>query len=104
MGCGMPKLGSNVPLMETRASTAGPFDRAVAAALRAATAERFMTQTEVADKTGIPVRTLARYYKGTSPIPVSKLVDLAEAIGVPAGDLIDSAKVIANRAEKNAGG
>jgi transcriptional regulator with XRE-family HTH domain len=94
-------MGSNVPLMETRASSAGPFDRAVAAALRSATAERFLTQVEVAEKTGIPVRTLARYYKGTSPVPIGKLVDIASALGVQPSEIVESAQVIARRAEQN---
>ena len=89
--------------METRGSTAGPFDKAIAAALRAAIGERFMTQTEVAAKAGVAPRTLARYFMGTSPIPVTRLVEIADAIGVSAGDIIDSAKVIANRTEKNSG-
>ena len=43
----------------------------------------------VAEKSGIAPRTLARYMAGTSPIPVSKLVDVGSAIGVSAGDIID---------------
>ena len=89
--------------MEARGSTAGPFDKAIAAALRAAIGERFMTQTEVATKAGVAPRTLARYFMGTSPIPVTRLVEIADAIGVSAGDIIDAAKVIANRTEKNTG-
>ena len=90
--------------METRASTAGPFDRAVASALRGATAERFMTQTDVADKTGIPVRTLARYYKGTSPIPIGKLVDIALALGMQPSEIVEAAQVVARRTEQNSRG
>lgn len=104
VGCGMPKLGSNVPHMENRSSAAGPFDRAAAAALRAAAAERQITQTTIAKESGIAPRTLARYMAGTSPIPVSKLVEVAAAIGVGAGEVIDSARVIAHRAEQNSGG
>ena len=89
--------------METRASTAGPFDKAVAAALRAAIGERFMTQTEVAAKAGVAPRTFSRYFMGTSPIPVTKLVQITDAIGVSAGDIIDAAKGIARRNEENSG-
>jgi len=89
--------------METRGSTAGPFDKAVAAALRSAIGERFMTQTEVAARAGVAPRTLARYFMGTSPIPVTKLVEISKAIGVSAGDILDAAQVIADRAEKNTG-
>ena len=90
--------------MENRASTAGPFDRAVAAALRAAAAERQVTQATIAKSTGIAPRTLARYMAGTSPIPVSKLVDVAAAIGVGASEVIESAQVIARRAQQNSRG
>jgi len=89
--------------METRGTTAGPFDKAVAAALRSAIGERFMSQSEVAKKAGVAPRTLARYFMGTSPIPVARLVDICTAIGVSAGDIIDAAKVIARRNEKDTG-
>ena len=85
--------------MESRSSSAGPFDRAVAGALHAAIAERFMTQRAIAHRAGIAERTLARYYMGTSPIPVTRLVEMSDAIGVHPGDIIDGARVIARRAE-----
>jgi transcriptional regulator with XRE-family HTH domain len=88
---------------DSRPSTAGPFDKAVAGALRAATAQRFMTQTEVAEKTGISIRTLARYYKGTSPLPIGKLVDIAQALGMPASEIVEAAQAIARQAQEDGG-
>ena len=102
--CKSAVVGSIVPYMsENRGTTADTFDRAVAAALRAAIGERFMSQAEVARKAEIAPRTLARYFMGTSPIPVAKLVAITDAIGVSAGSILDAAKVIANRPENHRG-
>ena len=90
--------------MSTRASTVGPFDKAVSAALRAAAAELQITQTEVTRRTGIPHRALIRYWNGESPIPVGKLVDIASALGLQASHIIEAAEVIARRAQQNSRG
>lgn len=95
------QIGQYPAIMETRASTVGPFDQAVSAALRAAAAERQVTQATITRVAEIAPRTLARYMAGESPIPVSKLVDITAVIGVGAGEVLDAAKVIANRSEKN---
>ena len=99
----MPKLGSIVPDMENRTTTAGPFDKAVAGALRSAIGERFMTQADVAKRAGVAPRTFARYFMGTSPMPVAKLVEVCDAIGVDPGEILNAARVILERTEKEAG-
>ena len=101
--CAPDRGGTNVPNMTTRASTIGPFDEAASAALRAAAAEHRVTQVEVAAKTGIPHRTLIRYWNAQSTIPIGKLVEIAAAIGVSAADIIEAAQVIVRRAENHSG-
>lgn len=83
--------------MEKRSSAAGPFDRALAAALRAAAAERQVSQVHIAKRSGISSRTLARYMRGTSPIPVARLEDIGPAIGVTPEAMLKAARVIAQR-------
>lgn len=70
------------------------MDQYVAAAsaeLRAAQARANLTDTALADKSGIPVVTLRRYLKGSRDTPVSALFKIAGALGVDAGRLLDDA-------------
>lgn len=89
--------------MDQRTPKVGPFGQAVAAAIRSAAAERRITQKEVAAKTGIPERSLVRYWNAQSRIDIESLVEIASAIGVQAEDIVEAARVISNRAENNAG-
>lgn len=57
------------------------FDKAVAAALRGKQAEKDIPLYAVAEAAGIPERTLIRYLKGQRPMPLSKMIAIAGAIG-----------------------
>ena len=68
-----------------------PFDKAVAAALRGKQAEKDIPLYVVAEATEIPVRTLIRYMKGQRPIPLSKMIAIAGAIGEDASVIVKAA-------------
>lgn len=87
--------------MNTRPSSVGPFDKAIADALRGKAAELHLTQIDIANASGITARTIHRYMNGQSPIPVSKLVDIASAIGVDPGEIINAARTLVKRHEQN---
>ncbi|MDF0514719.1 hypothetical protein PX701_13895 [Agromyces sp. H3Y2-19a] len=80
--------------MENRPSKVVPFDFALSAAIRGVVAERQFTQSYIGKRSNTTTRTLIRYLNGQSPIPVAKLMDIGEAIGVRAEDLIARARVI----------
>lgn len=68
-----------------------PFDAAVAAILRGKRAEKDIPLYVVAETTEIPERTLIRYLKGQRPIPLSKMIAIAGAIGEDPGFVIKAA-------------
>lgn len=76
------------------------FDGAIAAALRSKLGEKNITRITVSERTGIPLTTLERYFKGTRAIPASKFVVVADAIGVEPGKLIQAAKDILEGTEE----
>lgn len=67
------------------------YVEAAAAELRAAQARARMSDVALAAASGIPVVTLRRYLKGERDTPVSTLFKISEALGVPAGQLLDDA-------------
>jgi DNA-binding Xre family transcriptional regulator len=71
----------------------GPSDlsRRVSAELRATAARRGTTWLSIEKATGIPHATMQRMIKGESDIPISKLMLICEAMGVPAMDVIAEA-------------
>ena len=79
------------------------FDLAIATALRGKRGEKSLTLQAIADLAGIPVTTMERYFKGTRPIPASKLVAVSDAMNVPVGEIIESAKNILARSEQQQG-
>ena len=50
-----------------------------------------MTDTALAERSGIPAVTLRRYLKGERDAPTSALFKIAEALGISAGALLDDA-------------
>ncbi|GLU91302.1 helix-turn-helix transcriptional regulator [Agromyces sp. NBRC 114283] len=64
---------------------------AAAAELRAAQARAQLTDTALAERSGIPTVTLRRYLKGTRDTPVSALFKIADALGISPGRLLDDA-------------
>ncbi|MCI2959513.1 helix-turn-helix domain-containing protein [Agromyces atrinae] len=64
---------------------------AAAAELRAAQGRAQLTDTALAEISGIPVVTLRRYLKGTRDTPASALFKIAQALGVSPGRLLDDA-------------
>lgn len=79
------------------------FDAAIAAALRGKLAEKNLTRIFIAERTGIPVTTLNRYFKGERAVSVSKLVAISGAMGVEAGEIIKAAEHILDSAKQENG-
>lgn len=67
------------------------YIEAAAGALRAAQARAKMTDTELAEKAGIPAVTLRRYLKGQRDTPVTAIFKIASALNISAGALLDDA-------------
>lgn len=67
------------------------FDQAIATVLREKQAGKQISNGAIIEATGIPERTLIRYMKGQRPIPISKMVAIAGAIGVDAGVVVKAA-------------
>ena len=74
------------------------YVQAAAGALRAAQARANMTDTALAERSGIPAVTLRRYLKGTRDTPASALFKIAAALDIAPGALLDDAS---NHIEKN---
>jgi transcriptional regulator with XRE-family HTH domain len=74
------------------------YVKAAAGAIRAAQARAELTDTALAEKSGVPAVTLRRYLKGTRDTPTAALLKIADALGVTAGELLDDAM---NHVEKN---
>ena len=64
---------------------------AAAGALRAAQARANMSDTELAERSGIPAVTLRRYLKGQRDTPATAIFKIAAALGVNPGALLDDA-------------
>jgi transcriptional regulator with XRE-family HTH domain len=75
-------------LMGARDST--EIDRALGGRLAARRAALGMTRLQVAAAAGVSVQQLAKYEAGANRIPASRLVLLAEALGLPVGALLPS--------------
>lgn len=60
---------------------------AVAATLRAEMAARRMQRKELAEGSGIPVRTLSRYLDGEREISINTLARVAPVLGLTAGEI-----------------
>ena len=67
------------------------YIEAAAGALRAAQARAKMTDSALAELSGIPVVTLRRYLKGQRDTPVSAIFKIAGALNISAGALLDDA-------------
>lgn len=64
----------------------GDVSRKVAAVLRRRLADENISLRSAAEKTGIPLTTLARRINGTSPLSVTELTALASLLGsTPSG-------------------
>lgn len=60
---------------------------AIGRAVRGAIATAGLTQAEVAEQTGIPLKTLSRRVNGSLPFTFPELVKVATLCGVKASDL-----------------
>lgn len=89
--------------MDSKRAVVDPFDSAIAAALRGKLGEKNLTRKAVSAATGIPLVSVERYFKGQSPIPMSKFVSIAHALGVQAGEVIQAAEVIMNASKQKNG-
>ena len=67
------------------------YIEAAAGALRAAQGRAKMSDTELAERSGIPAVTLRRYLKGQRDTPVSAIFKIAAALNISAGALLDDA-------------
>jgi len=66
------------------------FSEAIAAQIRGIIAKKGLSKGEVSERSGIPPRTLARYLNSTPQLPIDTIRDLAAAIGVSVGDLVEA--------------
>ena len=73
------------------------IDRALGGRLAARRAALGMTRLQVAAAAGVSVQQLAKYEAGANRIPASRLVLLAEALGLPVGALLPSRESAAER-------
>ncbi|MEJ7648610.1 MAG: helix-turn-helix transcriptional regulator [Nakamurella sp.] len=64
------------------------YPEAIAAALRGEAAARKVSYRDLADRTGIPLRTLSRYMTGERAITVENFMQIADALEASATDLI----------------
>ncbi|MDN4616452.1 helix-turn-helix transcriptional regulator [Leifsonia sp. F6_8S_P_1B] len=75
----------------------GKHTRALAAEIRAERAASGLTQAQLADKAGINYETLKLLLKGTRPINISQIVQLAQAFDISPADLVERAMDRASR-------
>lgn len=78
----------------TMEKTTTTLDEAVAQALREKMAGRQVSRAELARRAELHPGTVERYVAGTRPIPASRLIIFADAIGIETGELVKSAKEI----------
>jgi len=84
LGCRVIHIGDNIGRMDK-------YVEAAAAELRAAQGRAKLTDTALAEKSGIPVVTLRRYLKGTRDTPTGAIFKIAAALGISPGRLLDDA-------------
>jgi len=77
----------NLPMAPSRSATGGPPER-LGANLRRARRERQLTQEQVAARSGVHATEVSRIESGKRDPRASTVVRLAEAIGVPPGQLL----------------
>lgn len=66
------------------------IDQEVAAQLRMEIARRNLTHKEVAETSGIPLRTLSRYLNAERSLKVPTLMSICSAIGVSITDILNA--------------
>lgn len=71
--------------------------QAISAHLRAERARADLTQSELAELTGIHVTTLSRLEKGKLSMTLDQLLRLAPALGIDPGDFLNSAQRTARK-------
>lgn len=72
------------------------YQEAIAGALRGEAAARKVSYRELAARSGIPERTLVRYMTGERAINVVQLMQIADALGAKASDIMGDAQRRAN--------
>ena len=73
---------------------------ALAAHLRAERARAGLTQAGLSDRTGIHTTTLSRIENGKLAITLEQILKIAPALGVTAGDFVDSAQAQVSKVVK----
>lgn len=84
-------MGRTIPVMSKDTVTGDPFDEALARALRRRIALDELKIPDVAVSAGLLPRTLRRYLSGERTMPMSRFVAVCTAMGVDAGEIIESA-------------
>ncbi|KDS94225.1 hypothetical protein DHOM_03010 [Dermabacter hominis 1368] len=75
------------------------YASAVSAELRAIAARERVTGKELGERTGIPYTTLRRYLAGERDVPLAALIEMAAALDVSPGSILNTAM---RRAEEDA--
>lgn len=84
-GSGMAKSASTSPRTATR------VDIELGARIRARRSERKMSQEQLAAAIGVTFQQVQKYEKGVNRVAASTLVDISDALGIAAGELLPSA-------------
>lgn len=69
----------------------GPLGRRIAAELRAELGRRNMSRRALADSIGQPHVTVSRWLNADTPVPIDMLDDMARALGLTIGEILDRA-------------
>lgn len=67
--------------------------------LRKTALEKGITQKQISEKTGIPIRTLSRYFNGSRLPDVETAMDIAEVLGTTVEELYVSLHILAPQNE-----
>ncbi|MFJ4653816.1 helix-turn-helix domain-containing protein [Nocardia sp. NPDC088792] len=78
--------------MATSARTIGELTRLIVAEIRAATTRASWTQPQLAERSGVPFRTLEKILRLESAIDVEQLRAIAQAFGITPDELIAAAR------------
>jgi transcriptional regulator with XRE-family HTH domain len=85
-------MGQYRPMTEPSASELTPLELAMARAIKGEAAYRDISKGELAQRSGIPMRTMRRYLSGERSITLGALARFADALGLTLDELIEKAR------------
>ncbi len=71
--------------------SSGPIDKAIGTAIRLARLARKLSQTDLGNLLGVTFQQVQKYENGANRVSAARLLQLAEALGIPFGDLVGEA-------------